>query len=348
MGVFFLFSKTKPKYIVTLLLLFLVAFCVGFRVDVGSDWEGYVSYYNTNQPPDGRDILEMEPLFRLSRYLCYSLGLSYQCFFLIFSYLSLFAFIKVSRNFGIRNYYLVLQVYISLSFCAFQLNLMRIGIMCSCVWLALSYRNESLLKTLLWMAVGTGFHYLCLAILPIVLFANKNFSSKWYLIIISSSFVALITNIGVTIVDSIPFLSTLGRASDYLDPDSSFRNGNGITIGVLFNIAFCAYLRIVYKELYDKDRTFKLLINVMLGAIVFTCWLNGLGIIAQRGGQSMNVALCYIWPVFLSRKTKDRRVIWTLILTVYLLLFFMKSFSPDGLDERNLVPYRIEIASLLR
>lgn len=343
LGVACLFSKKKIPSVVIISLLIVVAFCVGFRVDVGADWESYVVYFNTNTPGDGRDVVEMEPLFRLSRDLFFLLGLSYQCFFFVFSLFSLYALVRVANSFNVTNTPLVLLVYISLSFCAFQLNLMRIGIMCSCVWIALSYRNKSMIKTLVWMAIGTGFHYLCLAILPIVLFSNKVIRAKWFLIIIGVSFVALLTNIGIKVVDSIPLLSTLGRASNYLDPESSFRNGNGVTIGLLFNMFFCTYLRVKYHKQYTDNPNMRVLINLMLGAIVFSCWLNGLGIIAQRGGQSMNVALCFIWPYFLAKKHGGDRIAWTFILTAYLLLFYMKSF--DSTVDRNLVPYRIEAAS---
>ena len=345
LGIVCVFSRKKLPVPFMVILLFFVAFCVGFRVDVGADWESYVLFYNTNMPGDGRDVLEMEPLFRLLRDLFFSLGLSYQFFFFFFSFFSLVALVKVAKSFNVDNYPLVLLVYISLSFCAFQLNLVRIGIMCSCLWMAMSYRSENLVKTLIWLAIGTGFHYLCLAILPIVFIANKELDSKWFVIIIGVSFIVLLTNFGVKIVDSIPNLATLGRASDYLDPDSSFRNGNGITVGLLFNMFFCIYLRVKYSKQYKVDPKFRILINVVLFAIVFSCWLNGLGIIAQRGGQSMNTSLCFIWALILARKQNEKRIVWVAVLTVYLLLFYMKNFSSE---DRNLVPYRIEMTSIYR
>lgn len=348
LGVACLFSKKKIPSVVIISLLIVVAFCVGFRVDVGSDWEGYVSFYNTNTPPDGRDILEMEPLYRLSRNVFFSLGLSYQFFFFVFSFISMYALIRVAKSFKVDNTPLVLLVYISLSFCAFQLNLMRIGIMCSCVWIALSYRSESLIKTLIWLAIGTGFHFLCLAIAPIALVSDKNISLKWFIIIICISLIALLSNIGIKIVDSIPYLSTLGRASDYLDPDSSFRNGRGITVGLLFNIFFCTYLRIKYKGKYENESRIRILINMMLGAIVFASWFNGLGIIAQRGGQCMNVSLCFVWAIFLAERHNYNRIVWVALLSAYLLFFYMKNFSSEGLEERNIVPYKIENASIIR
>lgn len=348
LGVTCLFARKKLPPSAIVFLLIIVALSVGFRVNVGSDWGGYVSFYNTNTPPDGRDILEMEPLYRLSRNLFFYLGFSYQFFFFVFSFLSMYALVRVAKSFRVDNTPLVLLVYISLSFCAFQLNLMRIGIMCSCVWIALSYRNESLIKTLIWLAIGAGFHFLCIAIVPIVLISYKNIPLKWFIIIICVSLVALLTNIGIKIVDSIPYLSSLGRASDYLDPDSSFRNGRGITVGLIFNIIFCTYLRIKYKRRYIEDYRIRILINMMLGAIVFACWLNGLGIIAQRGGQCMNVSLCFIWTIFLADRRDVGRIVWVALLSAYLLFFYMKNFSSEGLDERNIVPYRIETAGIMR
>ena len=348
LGVFYLFLKKKPPFMLIVLMLVIVAFCVACRVNVGADWAGYVEFYNTNQPEDGRELIEFEPLFRASRNVLYALGFSYQFFFFVFSFFSMYALVRVSKSFGVDNYFLVLIIYISLTFCSFQLNLFRIGIMCSCMWIALSYRKDSLWKTIVWMIIGSGFHYLGLLFLPLVFVVHVNIKTLWYVIIITASIIALFTNLGIKIVDSIPFLATLGRASDYLDPDSSFRKGNGVTVGLLFNIAFCIFLRYKYKKQYEADVNMRILLNMMLGAIIFSFCINGFGIIAQRGGQSMNVALCYSWSLFLTGLKKERRLIWLMLFTSYLVLFYIKNIGTKSETERMLIPYKIEVASLIR
>ena len=143
-------------------------------------------------------------------------------------------------------------------------------------------------------------------------------------------------------------LFSVGRASNYLYPDSSFRNGNGITVGLLFNIFFCVFLRLKYVIIYKEDIGIRILLNMMLGAIFFSCWLNGLGIIAQRGGQSMNVALCFMWTLFLTNQKGGKKIIWYTFFVAYLLMMYMRPFTMEGLEERMLLPFKFVPSSLFR
>ena len=68
----------------------------------------------------------------------------------------------------------------------------------------------------------------------------------------------------------------------------------------------------------------------------------------MRGGQSMNLALCFVWPLLLDGKQKGKKLIWVALFTAYLLLFYMKNFSNDPYNERLLVPYNVEISSIFR
>ncbi|MFT0207323.1 EpsG family protein [Bacteroides thetaiotaomicron] len=56
---------------------------VGFRYNIGADWETYVIIYNRQIPSllDPEYRILMEPLFWILGSLCKTLGLSYACFF---------------------------------------------------------------------------------------------------------------------------------------------------------------------------------------------------------------------------------------------------------------------------
>lgn len=340
--------KIRVDDALAILALAVLAFFVACRNNVGADWGGYVSFYNTGEMADGRDILQMEPLFRLIRTVLYGMGFSYQVFFFVLSFLSLYALYRVSRSFGAKNGFIVLIVYISLYLYSFQLNLVRTGIMCSCVWIAMSYRKDSLWKALIWMLVGAGFHYLGLLCIPFLFIADKPLSRKGFIILIVLSVLALLSNIVGRIVDSVPVLSSIERVGDYLSSES-FRTGHGLSIGLLFNMAFCIYMRFRFDVMYEKDTRMCIMINMLLFAIVLTGCLNGLGIIAQRFGQCLTVAIGFMWSFFLTsiRKVKPL-LLWTALFTVYLLLFYSKTFDPLYIADRPVLPYLVDSFHLFR
>ncbi|MFT0334817.1 EpsG family protein [Bacteroides thetaiotaomicron] len=144
---------------------------VGFRYNIGADWETYVIIYNRQIPSllDPEYRILMEPLFWILGSLCKTLGLSYACFFIILSLISFVVLFIVIRRIGCGYIYLPILLYFCLFFCQFQLNIVRHGIMASFVWLAFSYIKECSLKKFVFFSFDScRLSTCCVGLFPIL------------------------------------------------------------------------------------------------------------------------------------------------------------------------------------
>ena len=332
------------------IILAIVSYFVACRVDVGADWAGYVSFYYYKEIGEGRDFLEIEPLFRLSRDIMFNCGLSHQGFLFFFSFLSLMALVFVAKKFRVTNVSLVLLVYIALFFCHNQLNVLRTCIMASFVWVGFSCLETNLKKSILYILLGAGFHIIAIVYIPLLFLINRYYSKKTYLIIIIVSLVLIIFSFGTMIIDHIPVLSSLGRASNYLDPESHFREQEyGISLGYIFNIVICLFFRYKYNNEYQENGAVKIVLNIFLVNLFLVGFLNGFPVLIERVCSTMNFALCFIWPCLLSHVQGKNKWYWIIPFTVYLILFYNKSFNTvDVWGDNCLVPFKFEIASFFR
>ena len=90
--ILFLFSyveliSARQSLVLLRCVILFIACMVGFRYNIGADWETYVIIYNRQIPSllDPEYRILMEPLFWILGSLCKTLGLSYACFFIILS-----------------------------------------------------------------------------------------------------------------------------------------------------------------------------------------------------------------------------------------------------------------------
>ena len=172
--ILFLFSyveliSARQSLVLLRCVILFIACMVGFRYNIGADWETYVIIYNRQIPSllDPEYRILMEPLFWILGSLCKTLGLSYACFFIILSLISFVVLFIVIRRIGCGYIYLPILLYFCLFFCQFQLNIVRHGIMASFVWLAFSYIKEcSLKKFVFFLLIAAGFQLAALAFFP--------------------------------------------------------------------------------------------------------------------------------------------------------------------------------------
>lgn len=330
-------------------ILLIWAFFVGFRNNIGFDWGNYVEFYNTGVAPD-KISGSYEPLFGAVRWLVYSLGFRYELFFFILSCFSLGLIEYVARDLKINNIYLVFLVYVSLFFCYFQFNIVRSGIMASCIWVSfIQQKNGDVWKAVIWCLIAAGFHVIALAFLPIVLSSNRLYSTKVVITLLVVSYTVMLFKIDSILISRIPFLYTVERLSGYIDP-SNIR-GRGLSLGSVFNLAFFSYLYFGKRVYYLKNPNYRLAVNVMLWGLFITSFFSSIGMIATRMGQALNMSLVFVWPLFFSVLKKGAGVKFCLVLlmTVYLLLFFVKAFQPDAdLGYSSFTPFVYQFDGVFR
>ena len=338
--------KAKSSNGVMLILLFVFSCIVAFRMDVGSDWESYKLFYYSGYAYDKSDG-KVEPLFALVRHICYCLGFSHAVFFLILSFFSLYVLHKAALLMNIRNHYVVFFVYLSLFFCSLQFNIFRTAIMASCVWLAFAYKTRGeQIKALVWCLIGSGFHLIAIFFLPLIFFIDKELKAKWFYGLLEGAFFLFVINLSGRILSLFPWLALIDdRVAGYVDVDED--NAYGISLGMMFTLCFCLVLRFCYRDTYHKDTAFRILMNVLLLNNILIFSLNGLGTIVARIGQTLNMAVIFLWPYVFSKIRKlNIRLSLGAMFVVYLALFFYRTWGGEGGETSKMLPYRFDVSQL--
>lgn len=342
-----IFGYAKPPYKSMLVVIFILAIFVAFRVDVGNDWESYKNYYYTGYAED-KTSGKMELGFSLVRNICYFSGFSHALFFYVLSCMSMFAIYKAATLFGVRNVYIAFFVYIALFFCSLQFNIVRNGLVASFVWLAFAYKARNFnTKAWIWIVVASSFHLVGVIFIPFLLFIDKVWRKKIVIVTISIAVVLFIVRFGERLMSLFPFLAVIDRLEGAMDSDRT--DSYGLSLGMMFNIgifAYCYFFR--YKE-YENDSVHRVLTNAMLLSVVIGLTLNAFNIIVARIGQPLNMALMFIWPAILyGIKRRNVKMLVGLCLTLYLGLYFYKPLVEDQKNDRAamLVPYSMDLGQL--
>lgn len=90
--------------------------------------------------------------------------------------------------------------------------------------------------------------------------------------------------------------------------------------------------------------------NVLFWGVVICSSLNAFSTIATRAGHVLNMSLIFVWPIILGRLNKKSiRGALYLVLCVYWFMYFNKSVNVEDIfGQSSLVPYQIEIKSIVR
>lgn len=338
-------GKDRPSHNLLFLILFVLACIVAFRVDVGQDWSSYKLYYYSGFAYDKSDG-KTEPLFSLTRNICFYLGFSHAVFFWVLSFFSLFVLYKAARLLNVSNYYILYFVYISLFFCSLQFNIFRTAIMASCVWLAFGYKARGKqIKAFIWCLVGGGFHMIAILFLPLLFFIKMNLKIKWFYVLLAGAVFLFVINFSGRILSFFPWLTLIDRVEGYVDVDED--KSYGLSLGMVFNLCFCVALRFIFRKEYKEEDAFKILMNVLLLNNILVLSLNELGTIVARVGQTLNMAVVFLWPfVFSKMKRRTIKLGVGTMFVIYLALFYYKTWGGDEGEKSKMLPYTFDISQL--
>lgn len=259
-------AKRKREYAVCsyelLIPLLLVSVLMGFRYDVGTDWEQYKIYYT--------DILDnglawskitsstLEPLYLILNASIAFWGIPYQGFFAIIMFLHLFLLYK---SFDYYKFLLPLGIffYVTTLFCT-SLNIQR-QTLSICIFLfSLRYiLNRQFLKYFICVAVAAMTHYSSFILFPIyfLAFDSAGFLNKRWVQIalyISSFFVFnifldWIMNVVSLYVPNAKYLSNLSALGNR---DMDVASGLGILANYVIDIILILFsnkLGRIYKSI---------------------------------------------------------------------------------------------------
>ena len=339
----FYLNKRRVKLYPVIALTLVLAFFVGFRDDIGIDWYNYVFFYENGFALD-RDGGLYEPLFSALRFLFYLSGFSYQIFFFVLASFSLLCLTFAAKRMGISNMYLMMFVYISMFFCIMQFNIVRSGIMGSCICVALSYIHESKKKALIWAFIASGFHYVGLLFIPFIFILDRKLTKKTIVVTIISSYAIMLLGFGGMLLNIFPFLMKYERIALFTGSDAL---SNGLSIGMIMNLLIFVTCYYTFNKSYNADDNYRIVLNTLLLGICICSALNMFGQIATRAGQVANMSLVFLWPFIFMKISKRYRLPVMFVLTAYMAFYFYNPLL-DNKKERDakLVPYKMEIVNI--
>jgi transmembrane protein EpsG len=176
-------NYTKIKFNHFLSLVF-IAFIVGFRYKVGTDWDGYKSYFEAGNFEAGK----IEFGYRMINQLIFNLKGSYTLVFFLISFLSWFFIYKAFPNqlLPLGMYFLFCDEWFF-----FSTNGVRQFVAFSFFLYAIKYLNNRNVKQyLLWIVIASLFHSSAWLLLPLFLIPwEKLYNRNIWLFVYFSSFI---------------------------------------------------------------------------------------------------------------------------------------------------------------
>lgn len=342
---------TKKEYLAALLfyLSLLSIFLIGCRDGIGADWQTYKFFFEngySNVTYDGN----FEIGYAIWNKILGALGLSSGMFFAITAFLSLFILFRSARQFGIRNIAIPFLFYYCLFLASLQFNIIRTGILGSCLMYSLALKPTNKKESIIWLFIGVSIHYMGIIFVPLWFFIERRVNVK---LMLSLMLIAiLIYSVGIVsfINKYMNFLFLIDqRASDYVN---YYDRAYGLSVGMCFNIVLFFVLFITQKRKYEKNIEFRILLNTLFISILISISMFELGIFVERICQILNISLVFIWPMLirkiLERNNRISSLILSIFLCYYLSSYFLKSIGyGDYQSPTSAYPYKYNINHLI-
>lgn len=330
------YPKIRVQHFFALLLLAIV---IGFRYEVGVDWLGYKTHFETIKNNSFLTLSEqyMEPGFFYINKIIASWGLSYEWMFFTIAIITWFFYFKSIPNSILPIFIFFLFVD---EFFFWGMNGVRQFAAMS-IWL-FSIRfiiDRKLIKYIIFILLASLFHKSVLFLIPIYYLPQiKNFKKYLLLIIFFTSlfigssnlFISFIGNLSIWLGQYFDFIAIY---NNYLD-SIHFQIDNDVIggLGYVFKIIINLILIIVGCDLVKKNPKISIyFILFFIGAILFNLSYN-----IQLFGRINNYFLIFR-PVILSFiflyywKNLNYRLIIISFSSLYFILFLRAIYNSSNM-----------------
>ncbi|MGU5690690.1 EpsG family protein [Aeromonas caviae] len=289
-NLYFDFYKILP------IIVFVVV--VGFRYDVGGDFQEYSYYYNSQKDLHWSQVPYEYGFYLLIDFLI-ALELPAQSVFILCAFVQVLLLLKLLESCGESAAWIILFYFLTLSFIE-SLNVMRQGIAVLCfIVFVFNYCKYRYIIGFCYLLFGLAFH-ISILIPAIVYFFAKNFDFKrvWYLcvavLIITHAFPIVIFNMifdGLSIFLS-DYSSYFNINNEYLFLESKSAAGVAKYLSLFSDIfiiySFCQVLKLERTQSYKTvSSTFNLFV---VGTILYP-------IVAETGFITLQRIMMYFYGV---------------------------------------------------
>lgn len=350
----FINKKTYPSSIFVCLFA-IISLLVGYRYDVGSDWLGYVDFYNKKvETLSGSEIVIYEPLYYLMNLILAKLGVSHCIFLAVFNFICMMCLYKAIVYFRINNVLLSILLYISLYFCMLNMNIIRQGMAVCLFFLAFSYYTsgefhlkEKRIKFIVCLLAAIGFHYFSVVLFLLTPLLVRSYCKKTVLFIVIISFVFVITSFTARFMPSLANLqlvfAVFTQKMDTYINNEDYQATLSLSIGYCFSAAVVLFSRFNKKNFYIISKRNSFLVNCILMGMLIMSLLSFNSAFAERFSNSLIVANVFLIPALVDCfETKKNRAPIIVFLFIYMLLYYNKIvYNPDpaGIKPYEFYPY---------
>lgn len=339
-------SVFNPKStILKYLLIVLMSFFVGFRDNLGADFENYRLIYDS-LGKSLKEALLIEPLFGVIVVLCNYLGLSYAVFLFLISLILLLCFKKSIEILRISNFYLSFVIFFCLFFLQFQFNIIRHGLMTILIYLGLGYYVEGRkTKSNFYLICGVLIQYLGILFFVIKKVLFKKFSLNQFLGLIIFAILLYITSFMSIILKVISSLPIIGGSISFYINDSSAESV-GFSSTLLIYTILSLFLRgLVFQKTYCEDRRILFLLNSLLFSVFFGLILNDFYVFVERICSTFNFSLVFLLSIIYSDYVKhpvSKAIVFGIILLYISLILYniLQTPMPNKQTVKQYIPYK--------
>ncbi len=334
----------KPLIILGFLILLAL---IGFRYNVGTDYQTYLDYYASTKDMSVERMLAQrtEPFVVFMSHFFSNLIENKFFIFFIYGFLTLLPLYLTNRLYGYRYlpYSVLLFCVLYLPFC---LNGMRQGVSISFILLAFAYMaNNKGRKCILSLICAFLFHYSTLVAIPffVVYYLCKKYKKK-----------TIVPMVITTIVISVIVLFFLGdvlldygfRSYNYLLSDVSTDNINASYLYTYLPILLIPLIPNIFKDKWAKEEKDKIVFYRQLMYAGFLFFIVGTAATyLNRFSLYFTSISVLLLPMILQNiKSKKIRVIFGVLLVLYLSLFFVQQHVFWG--RHDIVPYQTWITEV--
>lgn len=320
--------------------LILISLIVGFRYEVGVDWEGYLNYFQTLKIYKGLNsfTLSSEPAFAFINLLVIRLDLGYQWMFFVLAFISWYFLFKSLPKYLIPL--LVFFLFVDEYFFWSMNGVRQFAAMSMWVYSIRYILRRNITQYLIIIFLASLFHRSALVLIPLYFIPYFTMNNKYILgIIFITSLLIGSTEDTVVVVEQIT--NALGQLLPYsryigsklLSANINLELGLGFAFRILVNFAV---IMLSNKIINKHPKTSTYFILFFIGAILFNLTYNVL-LIGRLNNyfivlRSVVLAIT-IWYFY--NITRYRAII-VIFLFLYLALFFSAIYNSSNMCS----PYR--------
>ncbi len=346
-------SVLDKKYFKVYFFFLSIAFILfaALRFEVGPDYNSYVDIFDQlNMGLKTPYLKRIEPGYKIINILMGNLGLTVHTVFFICTSIVFINYYYAFHNMGINPVFGSLFFLIYL-FIPNVLNLVRFGVAVSFIHLAFSccitygkLKKRTIRKAILFLLLGSLFHYVCVLMIPVVFFVSKKLSKRIIIFLFIISIISMNGNLIKQAIQSIPTKSyILYIIVEYASKDSTTIFGIGTLLKILIFLYYLYLNKSVFKE---EVKTFT--INCLLFYLVSVFMFKNIPTLSERLAHIFTIGFILASYDIVAINIKNKRNIIMLGFMSICFLFYLQWIkTPPRGKNPSFIPYKtIELIKL--